>query len=296
MTTHSARFPGVSNDPNTHLLTPRQAARLSSVTTVAAAELVGKTSAELTKRLGPSIDSKQLAFRRICGQVVKADSAGNELPVPFATVNVYDVDIRLLAWAPPGTPYSWFFPFGWKRENLATVTTDECGRFCVWVPRFDIDWYLRWRLERHCYLEWLRRPTLEDLLRYREILPASPQPPGPKRPLKLDAATLTHASKVLDSPAIAKIREAAQDLRPGALASMTDEKLARPAFMDKVAPPISPAIHKLFDPSVRPKLAARVGLQEKALEKLDLSRVFGPFLRCKTVVVPEWTTVLDVPI
>lgn len=299
MSTHAARFPGVSNDPNTHLLTARQAARLSTLTKVPASELVGKNAADLAKRIGLIVNPKLLAFRRICGQVVKADSAGNELPVPFATVNVYDVDLRLLSWAPPGTPYTWFYPFGWQREKLATVTTDECGRFCVWVPRFDVDYYLKWRLERRCYLEWLRKPSLEDLLRYREILPPIPQPdPGPIRPIripKLDPGMLTHASKLIDTVGIEKLRGAIQEMRPGALASSTEEKLSQPAFLQKVAPPSSPAAQKLLDPSLRPKLAARVGVPEKLLGKLDTFRPFGPFLRCKLVVVPEWSAVLDIP-
>src|SRR5690349_667542 len=244
MSTHQARFPGVSNDPNTSVLTARQAGRLSTLTNVPAAELINKNAGDLAKRLGSAFDPNLLFFRRICGQVVKSDSAGNELPVPFATVNVYDVDLRLLSFAPPGIPYNWFYPFGWQREKLATVTTDECGRFCVWVPRFDLDFYFRWRVERRCYLEWLRKPSLEDLLRYREILPPIPDPgPGPKigpRPmpplLKMDA--LSHASKLIDTDGISKLRDVVQDMRPGALVAKTDAKLARPAFMDKVAPPI----------------------------------------------------------
>jgi hypothetical protein len=301
MSTHPSRFPGVSNDPDKHILTARQANRLAALTHVGPNELTGKTTAELGNRLRAVIDPKLLLFRRICGQVVKANPGAVDLPVPFATVNVYDVDLRLLAWSPPGLPYTWFFPFFWRREKLATVTTDECGRFCVWVPRFDIDFYLRWRLERRCYLEWLRKPTLDDLLRYRELLPPIPQPePGPlrpkigPRPIEL-GKLMTHASKLLDPAAAAKLHEAVSDVRPGSLLSEADARLAQPAFREAVTPPDMSKVRELLEPAMRAKLAARVGVPPQMLEKLDPSRVFGPFLRCKLVFVPEWTAVLDIP-
>ena len=164
MPAHAPRFPGTTNDPNKLPLTARRAKRLTTIAGLRVTEHVDKPVVALGDVLGPRIDPRLLFFRKLCGQVVKIDAAGDEYPVPFATVTVYDTDLRLLAWSPPGWPYSWFFPFGWSREQLASVTTDECGRFCVWVPQFDVDYYLRWRLERRCYLEWLRRPTLGDLL------------------------------------------------------------------------------------------------------------------------------------
>jgi hypothetical protein len=115
------------------------------------------------------------------------------------------------------------------------------------------------------------------------------------RPLKLDDKLLTHASKLLNTAAVGKLREATQEMRPGALTSLTDAKLSQPAFFDKVAAPMTAATKKLLEPSVRPKLAARVGLQERMLDKLDISRMFGPFLRCKLVPIPEWSTILDIP-
>jgi hypothetical protein len=42
-------------------------------------------------------------------------------------------------------------------------------------------------------------------------------------------------------------------------------------------------------------LAARAGVPASVLEHLDPRRVYGPFLRCHTLLVPEWTTVLDIP-
>jgi hypothetical protein len=56
------------------------------------------------------------------------------------------------------------------------VTTDECGEFCVWVPRWDIDWILRWRRERFCFP--FERPSIIDLL---EDLPI-PVERVPRRP------------------------------------------------------------------------------------------------------------------
>jgi len=50
----------------------------------------------------------------------------------------------------------------------------------VWVPRFDIDWVLRWRLERRC-LPWLfDRPALIDLIpNLGRLIPKPKFPPEP---------------------------------------------------------------------------------------------------------------------
>jgi hypothetical protein len=304
---HPARFPGTSNDPKKHTLSKREAVRLADITDVAATELAGKPMAELSDRLRHVIDPKLFAFRRICGQVVKLDDDGNELPVPFATVTVYDVDLRLVAWSPPHLPWTWFFPFSWQREKLATVTTDECGRFCVWVPRFDIDFYLRWRLERRCYLEWLRKPTLEDLLEYRELIPRpEPQPDPPPiarpvrriaraRPIRLDARVVSRAARLLDTTRLERLREVADDDRVGAMLPEHDAKLSSPALLAQVKPPLTKDAEMMLAPDMRKRLAARVGVQPRMLAKFDPTRVYGPVLRCKLVAVPEWSAVIDVP-
>ncbi len=292
MSDHVARFPGVSNDPATHVLSSRQADRLAALAPVPAAKLAGQRLTDVAEKLKSVIDPGLLAFRKICGRVVKADAAGNELPVPFATVTVFDVDLGLLAWSPADSLFSWFYPFNVRRERLAQVTTDECGRFCVWVPRFDIDYYLRWRLERQCYLGWLRRPTVEDLLRAREVIPRPQPDPGP---LKIDEHLLVHAARVIDPKAVAKLREVSLLKRPGPVMTRVDPALARAAFPQQTRPPLPSGGREVFDAKLRAKLAARVGVPAEMLAKLDPKRAYGPFLRCREIVVPQWSPVLDVP-
>jgi hypothetical protein len=212
--------------------------------------------------------------------------------VPFATVHVYDVDFNFLAWSPGGSQYSWFWPFGVRREKIATVTTDECGRFCVHVPRFDVDYYLRFRLERECFVTWLRKPNIADVLHQREVIPIPKPDPGP---LKLDEHIIEHARRVIDPKAVAKLREVGKVVRPQAPTPKVDPALLRPAFPQSTRAPLTAAAAKALDPKVLPKLAARVGVPLEKIAKLDPRRAFGPFLRCRTVVVAEWSAVLDVP-
>lgn len=292
MPDHPSRFPGLTNDPARHILTTRQAERLAALASVPAAELAGKTLPALEGRLRPLLDPKLLIFRKLCGRVVKTDANGNDLPVPFATVTVYDTDLRLLGWSPRTSQYSWFFPFLYRREKLATVTTDECGRFCAWIPRFDVDYYLRWRLERKGYLPWLRKPTIGDVLREREIIPRPlPDPP----PLRLDEHTLTHASRFLDANALARLRPLATPARAGAPTADADGALLRPAFTQAVRPPLTAAALDALAPAARAKLAARIGVPAGSLDKLDPRHAHGPFLRPGVVLVPEWVAVLDIP-
>ena len=287
MTNHRARVPGTINDPSTEKLTDRQAVRLAKVTGQPAASLTGKALADLRSL---HVDPSLFASRTICGRVVKTDADGKDHPVPFATVNVYDTDLGLLGWSPAGQPYSWFFPLFTHRELLRTVTTDECGRFCVRVPRWELDWYLRWRLERKCYLTWLRRPSLRDVLERAQVIPR----PGPDpSPLLLDEHVLRRAEHVLDARGVARLRRlgAAQLGEPEA--KLTDA-LAAPAFAAQVRPPLDKKARALLGGD-RGALARRLALNPAMLAKLDLTRCWGPYLRCTTVLVPEWHAVLDVP-
>ena len=83
----------------------------------------------------------------------KDPNTGVEYGVPFATVYAEDTICSLLGLFPANLPWSWFFPFFCHTEVIAQTTTDACGNFCVWVPRLEIEWILRWRLERICYVE-----------------------------------------------------------------------------------------------------------------------------------------------
>src|SRR5262249_8259797 len=111
---------------------------------------------------------------------------GIEYPVPYATVHVEDTDCSLLGYFPLKSKWAWYFPFHCRREDIATAKTDECGNFCVWIPRWDIDWVLRFRHERICFPIIFERPSIKDIL--DELIPERipipiPQPdPGPIGP------------------------------------------------------------------------------------------------------------------
>src|SRR5690242_7452861 len=130
-------------DPSTRQLTVKQAQRLASISGVQAEKVRGLTVTQIIDRFRFHIDPLLLMFRRICGQVVKTDpSTGIAYPVPYATVQVEDTDCSLLGYFPPFSNWSWYFPFHCNREVIASARTDACGNFCVWVPRWDIDWVL----------------------------------------------------------------------------------------------------------------------------------------------------------
>ena len=144
--------PASNVPPDQLTVNPIQAQRLASLTRLDPKELQGKTHLDLADRLKWILEPHFLLFRKICGRVVKKDPVTGALyPVPNATVHVQDTDCGLVAYFPPASKYGWFYPLFCHRETLATVKTDECGEFCVWIPRWDIDWILRWRKERFCF-------------------------------------------------------------------------------------------------------------------------------------------------
>jgi hypothetical protein len=286
MIKHASCLPGVPDDVSIHTLGERRAERLAALSSVPATELARLPFAEAIDRLRPLVDRKLLFARRFGGRVVKAQADGEALPVPWAKVEVYDTEMRLLAWSPPGSIFSWLYPFRMRRERIATLTTDARGRFSVWIPRFDVDHYLRWRLERRCYLEWLRKPTLVDVLREREGIP----PGTARRPLAIEEQVLAHAARMLGPRAVARLRALT-----AALEAETDAALARPAFVHKRNPPMPPSVAELMEPEHRRRLETRVGTPALALAELDSRRFYGPVLRCQTVLLPQWCTVLEIP-
>ena len=173
--------------PDRKKLTALQAKRLGAMSEINPKELAGLTIAEISERFRFRIDPRWLFFQRVCGTVVKTDPVtGIEYPVPYATVEVEDTDCDLLGYFPPHYRWGWYFPFRCHREVIATALTDECGHFCVWIPRFDIDWVLRFRRERICFPIIFERPSLQDILQEvigQHIPIPIPQPdPGPIGP------------------------------------------------------------------------------------------------------------------
>jgi hypothetical protein len=306
--------------PDRRKLNTLQAQRLGEMARIDAKQLVGQTVAELSEKFKWQIDPEHFFFRKVCGQVVKKDPAtGVEYPVPFATVIVEDTDCSLLGYFPKNWQWGWFFPLNCHREVLATVKTDKCGRFCVHVPRFDIEWILRWRRERICFPDIFVRPDLGDLIDPRDPLGPFPPRPGPgPDPAPLDrlgrfanlSVSTVEALGGADGRRLARSAAALQASRSfGGPAGGLAEAAQRRAFAIDMPPPLplefqqvltnSPQVvagkgAKALD-AVRGTIAAQLGIEPNVLERLDLGRYAGPFRRCRDIFVPEWHVIVDTP-
>jgi hypothetical protein len=289
--------------PDQVKITAMQAERLAAVSTVDAREIQGRTVAELSDKLRWRIDPELFFFRRICGKVVKKDPVtGTEYPVAYATVVVEDTDCSLLGYFPKGSRWSWYFPFKCRREVIATVKTDRCGNFCVYVPRWDIDWILKWRRERICFPVIFERPTLADLLKdliVREIPPIPPRPePDPSPLLQLDRGLLlSTVEQQVGGNTARKLGTALSRLSFGASAADAIDLLRENAF-DVPLPPPLPEELRVVDSNMeglRSTLGARLNLGSDVFQELDPRRFLGPFRRCFDLIVPEWVPVFDVP-
>jgi hypothetical protein len=178
------------------------------------------------------------------------------------------------------------------------------------VPRWDIDWILRWRKERFCFP--FVRPSIADILDDIPVLvedrpfPPIPEPdPGPlfERVNRLTPAQLGDAlGPVLAGRVSALARRAAVGA-PTAEASALLAEAPRGSQL----PPL-PAEFKQVEigadadrkdghtmEMVRTTLAHRLGVDAARLKGFDLRQAIGPFKRCITYYVPEWSIVLDVP-
>ena len=300
-------------DPSKFVLGAASAARLAAMTDLPADKLRDRSLSSIVEEHRFHIDPHLLFFRRICGKVVKTDPVTHiDQPVPFATVQVEDTDCSFLGYFPSDSPWSWLFPFFCRREVIATARTDECGNFCVWVPRFDIDWILRFRRERHCYPIIFQHPSLGEILKGldpRATLPfprKKPDPdPGPLA--QLDRAKL--AARIANSfgPAVAARLDRLQTTTKfGAMTGDAAAALDAPADLHFLQPPLSAEFRtvvkdaakdtaKRRSTAVASTLAARIGVQAESIQGLDLRHYAGPFWRCYDVFVPEWVPILDVP-
>ena len=270
-----------------------QAERLSELTGANIKELVGQRPVDLSNEIKWAIDPLHWFYRKVCGRVVKKDPVtGVEYGVPNATVHVEDTDCSLILYSPVGSKLSWLYPFNCRREELATVQTDDCGRFCVWIPRWDIDWILEWRKRRHCFPVIFERPSIKDLLEGLEeipIPPIGPPDPGPRRFAGLERALIANFPR---SPAFGESTEDAQDA------------LLANAFEDDLAPPLPREFVNVVGDTKRSKagpdlitasIADEAGIDPKLLRELDIGSAYGPFLRCLTEFVPVWYPIFDVP-
>jgi hypothetical protein len=255
-----------------------QAARLSGLTGLPASEFEGHTVPALAERLRWVVDPGLWLFRRVCGQVVKRDPAtGIDLPVPYATVEVFDTVCDYWGFFPEPWPWGWLFPVHCTRELVTTVQTDACGDFCFWIPAFEIEWILRWREERICFPEIFTRPTVADLVTARSA-----------------QATVPHAATLAERLRAGGDLEAVLGARAGAVLSAARSSgafgddvtqltslLQAPAFARQVTPPLAVGVDDDDDSGVP------IGI--------DPGRYHGPFWRCIDIFVPVWYEFIAVP-
>lgn len=277
----------VDDRPEERTLTDRQAMRLARRTGMAAEEIGEMSVGQLHERLKGRISPELLGFQQVCGQVVQRDPETGELrPVPFATVHVEDTDCSFLFYAPSGFGYVWLYPGLCSREEITTVQTDECGRFCVWIPRWEVDHILRWRRERVCFPE-LEPPLLVDVL--EDLFPI----PGPRPPFPLPDPppdfTRPELRRELESRlgpvASERLTRLAPDRSFGAFKGAFDAALREPAPPTALPRPPTP------DPETLPV----VHRKDERFGEIDLVAPLGPYRLCVDVFVPEWTVVFDVP-
>jgi hypothetical protein len=283
--------------PDEIALNKIQAKRLSGLTGLPADQLQGESIATLRERLRWRINPDWFLFELVCGQVVKVDpSTGLKYPVPGATVNVQDVDCDWLWYFPPLWPWAWAFRWDFcEIETVATTVTDACGKFCVWVPRFDIDWILEWRKERICLPDLLQRPSVGDLVGQIGVIqqrfPPNPNPPDPAGILsqRTDLVTAIGAGTAYRLQALAGARTG------GSLNRTLGSVLAGHAFSRSVPPPLSHDLKQLHREGQHHVVGERLGLDAARAEKLDLANYYGPFQRCHDIYFPEWLPIIDVP-
>jgi hypothetical protein len=297
-------------------LTDIQVKRLSQVSGVRKEKLKGLSIAEISDKFKFELDYTQLFHRQVCGQVVKTDpDTGVQYPVPFATVHVEDTDCNLLTYAPDDYPYIWYFPFFCHREVIATTVTDACGRFCVNIPRWDIDSILKWRKERICFPDIFIKPSIKDFLddilqREPDIFPPRPEPDPVPWILNVEDPLVQRAVDVLGRPVVEKIAQVSESAAFGKPASDLQQMLSSPAFKKSLPPPLPENIKSGIQLKGRFKEYARlekdmlheittdVRVTARSMEMLKnvrMDQYIGPFRRCFDIYIPQWSLIFDVP-
>lgn len=268
--------PLAGRDPDERTLTTRQANYLAGLSGLEADALAGLRLGQLPEYIGKYLDPMLLFYRKICGRVVKTDPVtGIVHGVPGATVHVMDTDCSFLGYFPVEHPnWWWLWLVNCEEEEIAATVTDECGNFCVWVPRWDIDRLLRWRKERICLPE-VFKPNLGDLVAIVD------RPPLPDPPIDID---VLRSFGGLGAGVAERVALASSERRFGGVDPLAP-LLELPAFgRGEFPPPVGPdAIERLN----------ALELEFKPHPDTDIA--LGPFFRCWDILVPEWLTLFDVP-
>lgn len=291
--------------PDKTKLTSRQATRLSQMSGIPSTELAKLTISEISEKYKFVIDPSLLFMQRITGRVIKKDNVGNEYPVPFATVHIQDTDSSFLGFFPTDGLYSWLYPLGTKRETIGTAITDECGNFSAWVPRFEIDWILRWRLDRFCFTDVFARPSVLDALedlQYHEEVPRFkvpiPEPDPSPIAFRDGGVNFRRVEELVGRETAAKLARAEASLAFGTSPAMFNDILSATFGQGAgLSPPLPDDLRRMNAKELQ-GVAMRSSSREtpQPLAASTGSRPWlGPFLRCKTVLVPQITPVFDVP-
>jgi len=293
--------------PDKTPLTESQATVLGSLTGIDASKLKGLSVSEIATEYQWQIDPNLLLFTRVCGQVVVQNpTTGVQSGVPYATVYAEETVCSLFGFFPGELPWAWFFPFHCITEVVGQTTTDDCGNFCIWVPRFIIVWILRFRLERVCYLQLFNKPTVGSVIAYLQGNPIGPDP-GPEAQAAvtlIPGTTLYQQAEQLLGPQVARQLAAKGGSKTfGSAQASQSALLARPAFPATLPPalpkelraPVKNASPEEHRKAVQSTLANNLGLDASQIEGLDLNRYFGPFFRCFDILVPEWVPIFEVP-
>ncbi len=290
----------IGQKPDQIPLTSAQATRLASLAKVDGEKLTGLTVADINSKYKWEIDPALLFFQKVCGKVVKRNPLTDELsPVPFATVHVEDTDCNLIGYFPAESPWSWFFPTGCHKETLSKVITDECGNFCVYIPRFEIDWILRWRKLRVCYPVIFERPRLRDILDKLEQEPPRirwpfPQPdPGPL--LRNGGLSLGYLKQFAGEKNIEKLCILQSSMQLGDSTDEVNQVLDTVAFARPVPPPLQVEMRQLCDQKNIVEMALKMDISDSIVRNFDHRYFIGPFNRCHDIYLPEWQSITDVP-
>jgi hypothetical protein len=288
--------------PNERPVTKREAAYLAEKTGVSAEKIAGRPVAELSDILSWRIDPFSLFFRQVCGRVVRQDPVSGLIQgVPNATVHVLDTDCSFLGLFPVESPWWWWYwPLWCETEEIGTTQTDECGNFCAWIPRWDIDRILEFRLERFCFPD-IYRPTIRDILGeivQQPVFPPNPNPPDPAPFDRLAAEHLPVVAERLGQGVADQLQIALANRSFGASIGAVSDLLDVPAFGSGLHPPSSAAPKQLGDlvpEHVATRLAKNPESENLIAQELSPRDFLGPFVRCLDVLVPEWVTVIDFP-
>ncbi|MFB6311423.1 MAG: hypothetical protein ABEH64_09630, partial [Salinirussus sp.] len=150
-------------------------------------------------------------------------------------------------------------------------------------------------------------PSIRDLLEHLDLLPDPrvidpPQPRPDPDPFPLhEPGAYDRLRGLVGEEATERLFALTGEMTFGDSTRELEELLERPALSD-LQPPAPDSLSDVMDkrePQLRSRALSRetAAVETVAIESdgLQPQQFIGPFLRCRDVSVPEWTTLLDVP-